>query len=298
MNIQQFRSQRRSVTTEHGEISYVEVGQGPPALFVHGVFLNAFLWRPTIAQVADQRRCIAIELPAHGETRVAPDQDLALPAQAEIIEGFCRALELEPVDLVANDTGGAVAQVFAAGWPERVRTLTLTNCDAHDNLPPEAFYDGRDAAARGELAPLVMAISNDYNLARGDQGGFGVGYEHPERLTDEELAEFVARFASEEGAREAERFVNALDAADLLAVEPQLKRLEVPTLIIWGTADVFFEPSWAYWLRDTIPGADEVVEIEGGKLLFPYERADEFVPHLRRHWAAQVAEPAAVSDRS
>jgi pimeloyl-ACP methyl ester carboxylesterase len=297
MDIQQFGSQRRSVTTEHGEISYVEVGQGPPALFVHGVFLNAFLWRPTIAQVADERRCIAIELPAHGETRVAPDQDLALPAQAEIIEGFCRSLELEAVDLVANDTGGAVAQVFAARWPERVRTLTLTNCDAHDNLPPEAFYDGRDAAGLGELAPLVMAISNDYNLARGDQGGFGVGYEHPERLTDEELAEFVARFASEEGAREAERFVNALDAADLLAVEPQLKQLEVPTLIIWGTADVFFEPSWAYWLRDTIPGADEVVEIEGGKLFFPYERADEFVPHLRRHWAAHVAEPAAVSDR-
>jgi pimeloyl-ACP methyl ester carboxylesterase len=37
----------------------------------------------------------------------------------------------------------------------------------------------------------------------------------------------------------------------------------VPTLIVWGTDDVF-DVSWAYWLRDAIPGAAEVVEIEGG----------------------------------
>jgi pimeloyl-ACP methyl ester carboxylesterase len=286
MNVTEFKAQRRKVTTEHGEISYIDVGEGPPALFIHGVFLNAFLWRPVISQLMDTRRCLAIDLPAHGETQLAPERDCSLPTQAAVVEGFCRALDLETVDLIANDTGGAVAQVFAARWPERVRTLTLTNCDAHDNLPPEAFHDGRDAAARGELAPLVKAISNDYALARGDQGGFGVGLEHPERLTDDELAEFVRRTATDEGARDVERVINALDPADLLAVEPQLKELDAPTLIVWGTGDVFFEPSWAYWLRDTIRGAEEVVEIEGGKLFFPYERADEFAPHLWRHWAA------------
>jgi pimeloyl-ACP methyl ester carboxylesterase len=298
MNVAEFKAHRRNITTDHGEISYVEAGEGPPALFVHGVFLNAFLWRPAIAQLMDERRCLAIELPAHGETRLAPGHDFSLPTQAEVIDGFCRALHLEPVDLVGNDTGGAVAQVFVARSPERVRTLTLTNCDAHDNLPPEAFYDGRDAAARGELAPLVKAISTDYALARGDQGGFGVGFEHPERLTDEEIAEFVQRTATDDGAREAERFVNDLDAADLLAVEPLLKELQIPTLIVWGTGDVFFETSWAEWLRDTIPGAQEVVEIEGGKLFFPYERADDFVPHVRRHWAQHAPKPALEGRRS
>jgi pimeloyl-ACP methyl ester carboxylesterase len=297
MNVAEFKAHRRTVATDHGEISYVEAGEGPVALFVHGVFLNAFLWRPVISQLIAERRCLAIELPAHGGTRLEPGHDFSLPTQAEVIEGFCRALDIEPVDLVANDTGGAVAQVFATRWPERVRTLTLTNCDAHDNLPPAAFYDGRDAAARGELAPLVKAISTDYTLARGDQGGFGVGFEHPDRLTDEEIAEFVARTATEEGAREAEQFVNDLHAADLLAVEPRLKTLEVPTLIVWGTGDVFFETAWAEWLRDTIPGAEEIVLLEGGKLFFPYERADEFVPHLRRHWAAHAA-VAQLEDRA
>ena len=67
----------------------------------------------------------------------------------------------------------------------------------------------------------------------------------------------------------------SLRLEDLLAVEPELSRLEVPTLMVWGTADAFFELSWSYWLKDLIPGATDlipgatdVVEIEGGRLFF------------------------------
>ncbi|WP_158088667.1 hypothetical protein [Thermoactinospora rubra] len=52
------------------------------------------------------------------------------------------------------------------------------------------------------------------------------------------------------------------------------------------SASTFFESRWAYWLRDTIPGVTEVVELDGTRLFFPDERAAEFVPHLRRHWSA------------
>ena len=56
-----------------------------------------------------------------------------------MLEELCEGLGLTQVDVVANDTGGAVAQVFAACHPGRIRTLTLTNCDVHDNFPPEPF---------------------------------------------------------------------------------------------------------------------------------------------------------------
>jgi pimeloyl-ACP methyl ester carboxylesterase len=65
-----------------------------------------------------------------------------------------------------------------------------------------------------------------------------------------------------------------------------LKRLTVPTLIVWGTDDVFFQLRYANWLRDTIPGATRVVTIDGGRLFFPDERAADLVTHLRAHWAA------------
>ena len=80
--------------------------------------------------------------------------------------------------------------------------------------------------------------------------------------------------------------MTSLHARDLLAVEPALARLQVPTLIVWGTGDRAFRLKWAYWLRDTIPGATEVVEVDGGRLFFPDERADELTAALRRHWDA------------
>ena len=93
-------------------------------------------------------------------------------------------------------------------------------------------------------------------------------------------------FGTAESARQSQRLMTSLHARDLLAVEPALARLQVPTLIVWGTSDMFFRRKWAYWLRDTIPGATEVVEIDGGRLFFPDERAAELTTALRRHWTA------------
>jgi pimeloyl-ACP methyl ester carboxylesterase len=285
-------SSRSFVSTSLGEVAYSEAGSGPAALFVHGVFLNADLWRNVIPKLQDERRCIALDLPAHGRTRT-DDRAFSLTAQADLIESLCKSLGLDDgIDLVGNDTGGAVAQVFAARHPMRLRTLTLTNCDAHDNLPPPAFEQAVELAAQGALAPVVAGMASDPELARSDTG-LGVGYEHPERLSTEEIRAYLERFATPDGAQELERYITSLDVDDLLAAEPGLARLDVPTLIVWGTGDVFFDVSWAYWLRDLIPGASEVVEIDGAKLFFPDERADELAVCLRRHWARHSARQAA-----
>jgi len=60
----------------------------------------------------------------------------------------------------------------------------------------------------------------------------------------------------------------------------------VPTLVVWGTDDVNFDVSWAYWLRDTIPGVTRVITVDGGRLFFPEERPAELVAPLEQHWAA------------
>jgi pimeloyl-ACP methyl ester carboxylesterase len=62
----------KHVSTKFGDIAYVDSGSGPPTLFVHGVFLNNYLWRHVIDRVADMRRCIALDLMAHGATRIVP----------------------------------------------------------------------------------------------------------------------------------------------------------------------------------------------------------------------------------
>src|SRR5262249_61548079 len=59
---------RRSVQTASGRVSYLEFGTGPVALFVHGVLLNAHVWRHQLAGLSDIRRCLAPDFLAHGET--------------------------------------------------------------------------------------------------------------------------------------------------------------------------------------------------------------------------------------
>lgn len=277
---------RSRVQTPSGPASYVDTGgPGRPVLLVHGVGSSSYLWRNVIAELDGERRCVAFDLPLHGHTPAAPGQDFTLPGLARFIAGGCDALGLADIDVVANDTGGAVTQVFAANHPERLHTLTLTNCEAHDNVPPKVLLPAVLLARLGLLAPLATRMARD--IPRSKKRVYGMGYQDISKLPDDIARAWLeAQGGSRETARQFQRLLTSLHARDLLAVEPALARLQVPTLIVWGTGDRAFRTRWAYWLRDTIPGASGVVEIDGGRLFFPDERAAELTAALRRHWEA------------
>ncbi len=293
MSLERFDAYRAEIATRHADLSYVSVGDGPTALFVHGVGTTAYIWRNVIEGVAGARRCLAFDLPLHGASPARADQDFTLRALAELIEEFCDALDLVEVDLVAHDTGGALAQIFAAQHPERLRTLTLTNCDTHDNVPPEAFKPTVDLAKAGALAPSAVALLADLAAAR--DVVFAAGYENPEHLSLDVVRAFLEPvLGAPHSAERFERMLSLLEPTDLLAAEPALAQLTVPTLIVWGTGDSFFDVRWAYWLRDTIPGVTEVVELEGARLFFPDERAADLSECLLRHWHAHAPERTSI----
>ncbi len=288
MQLSELNTHRHTAATRSGEISYIDLGAGPVALFVHGIATNAYLWRHVMDALSGQRRCIAVDLPLHGQSPVTAEQDLSLAALAASLDDFCEMLGLTGIDLVANDTGGAIAQIFAARYPQRLATLTLTNCDTVDNLPPDAFKPIVELAAAGKLAPSAVAMVADLEAAA--QVSFASGYEHLDRIDRDVIRSYLEPcFGTMERARQFERLLVSLDAGDLQAVMPQLRELTVPTLVVWGTGDAFFDVSWAYWLRDTIPGTTRVVTVDGARMFFPEERPMDLVPHLEQHWAAVAA---------
>src|SRR6516225_11461366 len=116
-----------SVETPSGRISYASAGSGPAALFVHGVVLNKHLWRYQLTELSDLRRCVAVDLLAHGDTEIAPDQDVSVTANAKMLKEVLDVLKIDRVDLVGNDSGGGICQIFSALYPERVQSLALTN---------------------------------------------------------------------------------------------------------------------------------------------------------------------------
>jgi pimeloyl-ACP methyl ester carboxylesterase len=283
--------QKLRVTTRIGEVAYAECGEGPAALFVHGVFLNSHYWRHVMARLSRERRCLAPDLLGHGDTPARPDQDVSLRAEAELLDAFCEAMGLDEVDVVANDSGSAIAQIFAARHPERIRSLTLTNGEADGNYPPADFRQAVEMAKAGVFSAQREAFAADVSLLR---PGFASGYERIDAVSDETFKTYVGPlFATPEATRALERWlVSFEDASQTREIEPLLRKLTAPTLIVWGTGDNFFPLKWAYWLKGLIPGARQVVELEGAKLFFPEERPDELAEAVRAHWRASAHAPA------
>jgi pimeloyl-ACP methyl ester carboxylesterase len=277
-----FDDHRHRISTPSAEVSYVDVGTGPPALFVHGIATNAYVWSELIPRLSDVRRCIAIDLPLHGQSPAGPDQEMSIGAFADALAEVCASLDLGEVDLVGHDTGGAVAQLLAARRPALLRTLTLMNCETQDNIPPAAMAATVTLARDGQLAPAAPAILADPASAR---AFFAVGYQDQARLTGDLVDAFLTPvIGTDAAAARFQELIAGLGPAELRSAEPALRTLNVPTQIIWGTDDEFFDVKWAYWLRDLIPGAHDVVEIADGKLFFPHERSGEVAVHIRRRW--------------
>ena len=101
-----FETHRATMSTPRGELSYVDVGPrtGTPAVFVHGVATNAYLWRNVMNALAGEKRCVALDLPIHGQSAPPADGDLSLGAIADTVGAFIDGLDAGPVDLVAHDT--------------------------------------------------------------------------------------------------------------------------------------------------------------------------------------------------
>jgi pimeloyl-ACP methyl ester carboxylesterase len=129
-----------AIELAQGRVHYRDRGQGRAIVFVHGLLVNGLLWRKVTSALEPEFRCIAPDWPlgSHPEP-LAAGADASPRGVAHLIADFLEALSLDDVTLVANDTGGAIAQLLITERPERVGRLVLTPCDAYENFLPPAF---------------------------------------------------------------------------------------------------------------------------------------------------------------
>jgi pimeloyl-ACP methyl ester carboxylesterase len=207
-----------------------------------------------------------------------------MTANARMLGEFLDALKIDQVDLVGNDSGGGACQIFAAVFSERVRSITLTNCDTHDNWPPEAFKPFVQMVLDGKLPGTLSAMLQDKSVYRSPQA-LGPAYERPEAVTDATIEAYLQpHVRTPQRTRDLERFVEAFDNEHTVLIEPQLRALRVPALIVWGDDDVYFNVKWSEWLEKTLPGPTRRVVLNGARIFFPEERPLQFNQELRAFW--------------
>ncbi|MGE3618623.1 MAG: alpha/beta fold hydrolase, partial [Gemmatimonadales bacterium] len=199
-----------------------------------------------------------------------PGQDLAPRSQAMAVAALLDRLGVGPVDVIANDSGVAVAQLLLRDHPGRVRTLLLTNGDTEPDCPPPALQPVIELARQGRyaaewLAPWVV----DKDLARSATGLGGLTFTRPAELTDAILDDYLGPLVSRPDLTN--EFAVALESNALEGMSAVPAASRVPIRLIWGTADPIFSAATPDYYARTAGAWRGVRRIEGAKLFFPEE---------------------------
>jgi pimeloyl-ACP methyl ester carboxylesterase len=281
-----YNKERRFLATSYGRIAYIDRGTGDAVLFLHGFPLSSFQWRGAIDRLSSDRRCIAPDLMGLGYTEVAENQSVAPSAQVDMITALLDGLSIQKVDLIANDSGGAIAQLFMTKHRERVRTLMLTNCDVEADSPPAALLPVIDLARSELYADLWLEPwLHHRDVARSATGLGGMCYSDPNQPTDAALEQYLGPLVESLARKKLiNRYAVSLAPNALLGIEPELRKCTVPTYIVWGMRDKIFSNKNSDYLYSVLPQMMGIRRLPSAKLFFPEEHPDIIASESRKLW--------------
>ena len=242
----------RALDLPGGRIKAHESGSGPPIVFVHGLLVNANLWRKVVPRLAPDFRCITLDMPLGSHTvPVGPRADLTPPGVADLVAQAMELLELEDVTLVGNDTGGALCQMVVTTRPERVGRLVLTSCDYRDNFPP-ALFRPLKVMARIPGATQAVITTLRPRAPRRLPPAFGWLTKRPIDRDAEDSYLYPA--LADPGVRaDLRRILPALDPRHTREAAERLHTFDRPALIAWAREDRFFPTKHAEQIAASLP---------------------------------------------
>ena len=215
-----------TVRTDDVETYYVDRGEGPPVVFVHGMIMSTTMWEPQMAALDDAFRTVAYDVRGHGHTGGSGRSAYSIELFADDLHALFEALDLDRAVVCGLSMGGTIAQAFAAAHPEKVAGLVLADTCPSGPLP----LTGRLALANVRfLARLDRLVGyetlNRWQLQVGHWLLPGVS---GDRVTIQRLVEEAPTIPHDE-------FVKIADAtAAFPAADLDLSVVTAPTLVLHG----------------------------------------------------------------
>jgi pimeloyl-ACP methyl ester carboxylesterase len=253
MAISESLGEPQTVELPAGTVEYRERGSGRPVVFVHGVGVNGDLWRGVVPPLAAAGyRCIAPDLPLGGHSHpLRPDADLSLPGLARIVADLIDALGLDDVAVVANDTGGAVAQCLVGHHAERITALVLTSCDAFEKFPPiPQLYLKPFARVPGLLWLTAQAVQ--HRPFQRTPTAYGWTTKRP--IDPAIMRSYTRNLAENAGVRrDLTRLLRAVDTRYTFQAAESLRGFDRPALVVWAADDKLFPLDHGRRLAELLP---------------------------------------------
>jgi pimeloyl-ACP methyl ester carboxylesterase len=247
--------QPHRVQLPHGVMGYREVGHGPVVVFVHGLLVNADLWREVVPVVAAAGyRCLAPDWPLGShEYPMHPSADLSPAGIAGMIADFLAALDLADVTLVANDTGGALVQILMARGPDRVGRVVLASCDGLERFFPPPF---RLLPAAAHLPGSGWFLTQVLRVRALQRLPMAYGWLSHRRIPPEVMDSYQLPARRSAGIRRDLRgFLRQVHHGHTLAAAQSFGSFDRPVLLAWAQDDRLFPMSLARRLAHLLPDA-------------------------------------------
>lgn len=237
--------EKHSVSVGDSTWSYYAGGDGPQIVLLHGFGADKTAWLEVAQRLSPHFHVLIPDLPGWGESTIGAGGDYSIEAQAARLDAFLQVLRAQDFLLVGHGTGGAVAAVYAAEHPERVRELAL--------LDAYGLKTTHNAFSSAATAEKLFTYDDRAGLARANEVLFAQAPDLHGRLADVRIERNRRDRAFIESA-----LATLRQPAQQLAVQSRLSKLTMPVLGLWCHDDPVIDRSALDSLRNGLSQASTI----------------------------------------
>ena len=280
---------QRWVTVDGRRAAVVELGSGPPIVFIHGLSGSWQNWLEQVPVFARDHRVIAFDLPGFGTSEM-PEGEISISGYARWVDALLDQLGVPAAAVVGNSMGGFIGAELAIQFPARVERLVLVSAAglSIEHMRNERVlaalyaFDTRLAAYTAWMGTRSEALTR---RPRSRRAIFSIVAHRPDKLPAPLIAEQM-RGSGKPG------FVPALDALTNYPIRDRLGEIACPTLIVWGSEDRLVPVGDADDFERLIPNSRKVVWPDTGHMAM-LERPEAFNRLLAAFLAEEPGERVA-----
>jgi pimeloyl-ACP methyl ester carboxylesterase len=262
----------------------LDVGSGPPLVFVHGLSGSWQNWLANIPAFMDSHRVIAMDLPGFGASPM-PREKITISGYGRWLDTLLAQLDIDAAAIVGNSMGGFIAAETAIKFPKRVERLVLVSAAGVSIEHQRDDRVLRVLEATENVAQFVLArvLSKSDALIRRPRGRkalMGFVAAHADEL-DPRLVKEQMSGANTPG------FVPALDALTSYPIRDRLSDIGCPTWICWGPKDKLVPVKDANVFDELIPDSKLTIYEDTGHVPM-LERPERFNRDLEAFLSEQA----------
>ncbi|OWW21027.1 alpha/beta fold hydrolase [Noviherbaspirillum denitrificans] len=260
--------QSRFIAVKGVPLHYVDEGQGPVVVLIHGSGASLHAWEGVARQLRSTNRVVRVDLPGSGLSGFDAGNDYSIDTYIGYLRAFLDALGIDRAVIAGHSVGGQVAWRYALQDPQRVRGLVLAASTGYPAPSPLVWRLAQVPVVGEVLSRLTPRFVVEENVREvfADQA-----------QATPELVDRYHRLLLREGARDA--MLSRMRSVAFDGHE-QIGALRVPGLVLWGESDTWLPPAYGRRFAKEWQGTALVTYPDTGHNLIE-ERADAVAADMR-----------------